>query len=878
MRSSTSRYYEHDCGIPYEHNEHWTAFFGAIADRIVNDLHPRSSLDAGCAMGFLVEQLYIRGVDAYGVDISEYAISKVPEPVADRCRVASLVEPIDGTLRPRHVHRGARAHGPGRSAQGRRPTCAPSPTACSFSSSPLDYSEATHVNVRPPEAWAADFAAHGFFRNLDYDATYLTPWAVLYERRSDDPGDIVRDYDRVQTRMEAEIRQLRENALQASHARDVEATAKREATRASRRARCGTSKTSRANCSRCATPSSGSRWSSAKRWGRPRTTSRSLAGQGRGGTRVRARDRVEGVPRDGEGAVAVSPRARISSVADVRPPRLSIVTPVFNPPADILRKTLESVRAQTSGNWEHWLVDDGSTAAHVRPMLEEAAAQDSRVNVEFRSEQGGIVAATNDAVEHARSDFVAFMDHDDELAPTAVESCTRALASEPDIDYLYTDEDKIDLDGEPLRPVPQARLVARAACAARCTRATSASCGARCSTRSGVSAPATTAPRTGTSCCASPNRRARCITCPRSSTTGGSIRRRSRSTRWPSPTPTRRGGGRSRTTSNRIGMQNEVVEFEGLPGSNRIRPALRETPLVSIIMPTAGRLRVVHGMRTNLVVHAVRSIVQRTTYPNYEIVVVADTDTPDATVCRVARGRRRSCARRPVPRRVQLLGQDQPGRVPRARRVSPHAQRRRRSARRGWKDRSLDDVGPSDWLECLLGYATHPDIGSVGAKMYLGDRRLQHVGIISTSGSVPAHPYRGFHGGFLGYIGNAIMPCNYIAVTGACLMTRRAVFDEVGGMSAAFPINYQDVDYGLKLRAKGYRTVYNPEVELFHFESSSRCARCRGRRSAALLRARWGKILAHDPYYHPGFVEHYADFVHPHYTDDGRFIAKSPAA
>ena len=79
-------------------------------------------------------------------------------------------------------------------------------------------------------------------------------------------------------------------------------------------------------------------------------------------------------------------------------------------------------------------------------------------------------------------------------------------------------------------------------------------------------------------------------------------------------------------------MQNEVVEFEGLPGSNRIRPALREEPLVSIIMPTAGRLRVVHGMRTNLVVHAVRSIIERTTYPNYEIIVVADTDTPDATV------------------------------------------------------------------------------------------------------------------------------------------------------------------------------------------------------------------------------------------------------
>ena len=302
---------------------------------------------------------------------------------------------------------------------------------------------------------------------------------------------------------------------------------------------------------------------------------------------------------------------------------------------------------------------------------------------------------------------------------------------------------------------------------------------------------------------------------------------------------------------NRIGMQNEVVEFEGLPGSNRIRPALRETPMVSIIMPTAGRLRVVHGMRTNLVVHAVRSIVQRTTYPNYEIVVVADTDTPDATVAEL---------REVAGDRVRVV--PFPGAFNYSAKINLGAFHARGEylltlnddievLARGWKDRSLDDVGPSDWLECLLGYATHPDIGSVGAKMYLGDRRLQHVGIISTSGSVPAHPYRGFHGGFLGYIGNAIMPCNYIAVTGACLMTRRAVFDEVGGMSAAFPINYQDVDYGLKLRAKGYRTVYNPEVELFHFESSSRAPDVADA-ERALLRARWGKILAQRSLLPPG--------------------------
>src|SRR3954467_2188523 len=89
-------YYRHDCGIPYERNEHWLGFFGGIADRIVADLHPTTLLDAGCAMGFLVEVLVKRGVDARGIDISEYAISEVHESIRDRCRVQSLTEPLEG--------------------------------------------------------------------------------------------------------------------------------------------------------------------------------------------------------------------------------------------------------------------------------------------------------------------------------------------------------------------------------------------------------------------------------------------------------------------------------------------------------------------------------------------------------------------------------------------------------------------------------------------------------------------------------------------------------------------------------------------------------------------------------------------------------------
>jgi glycosyltransferase involved in cell wall biosynthesis len=560
----------------------------------------------------------------------------------------------------------------------------------------------------------------------------------------------------------------------------------------------------------------------------------------------------------------------------VRPPRLSIVTPVFNPPPDVLRATLDSVRAQTSGNWEHWLVDDGSTTSHVRPMLEEAAAADSRVHVEFRSEQGGIVAATNDAVARSQCDFVAFLDHDDMLASAAVEAVTNTLAREPDCDYLYTDEDKIDLAGTHSDPFlkpdwsPERMRSQMYTCHLSVVRRSLLDEIGGLRTGYDGSQDWDVVLRV--------TERARHVVHVPEVLYHWRVHSTSVALD-PMAKPYAHPAGRRAIQDHidRTGLQVEVVEYEGLPGSNRILPRLREEPLVSIIIPTAGRYRVVHGMRTNLVVHAVHSIVERTTYGNYEIVVVADSDTPDATIAEL---------HELAGERLRVVPFDRPFNY--SAKINVGAVHARGEylltlnddvevLARGWKKRGLDDVGPSDWLECLLGYATHPDIGSVGAKMYLGDRRLQHVGIISTSASVPAHPYRGFHGNFVGYVGNALMPCNYIAVTGACLMTRKAVFVEVGGMSAAFPVNYQDVDYGLKLRGAGYRTVHNPEVELFHFESSSRAPDVE-ESERALLRARWASILAQDPYYHPGFVEHYADFVHPHYTNDGRFIATSPAA
>jgi hypothetical protein len=206
-------YYEHDCGIPYERSAHWLDFFDGIADHIVRELHPASVLDAGCAIGMLVEQLRRRGVDAWGVDVSEYAVSQMPEDVREHCWVGSLAEAL-----PRRYDLitciEVVEHMPAaESRQAIANLCAAADRVL-LSSSPFDYSEPTHLNVQPPEHWSALMAANGFIRDLDYDASYLTPWAALYVRSDKTLPEVVRNYDRSWWRLRHEVHEVRAKVLE----------------------------------------------------------------------------------------------------------------------------------------------------------------------------------------------------------------------------------------------------------------------------------------------------------------------------------------------------------------------------------------------------------------------------------------------------------------------------------------------------------------------------------------------------------------------------------------------------------------------------------------------------------------------------------------
>ena len=217
-------YYRHDCGLPYERNEEWSRFFGGVADAIVRELHPRSVLDVGCAMGFLVEELRLRGVDAWGIDISDYAIGKVHESVADYCAVSSAAaenlpegfpQTFDLVTCVEVIE-----HLPDPDVLPALKNLTRYADRLLFSSSPEDYTEATHLNVKSPDAWSARLAGFGMWRNLDLDASFLTPWAVVYDRHVPVPPNLVASYERAYVLQRSEIRALRTEAVR-RHAEDV---------------------------------------------------------------------------------------------------------------------------------------------------------------------------------------------------------------------------------------------------------------------------------------------------------------------------------------------------------------------------------------------------------------------------------------------------------------------------------------------------------------------------------------------------------------------------------------------------------------------------------------------------------------------------------
>jgi GT2 family glycosyltransferase len=535
-------------------------------------------------------------------------------------------------------------------------------------------------------------------------------------------------------------------------------------------------------------------------------------------------------------------------------PRFSILTPTYDTPADILRATLGSVTEQTYTDWELCVVDDHSPSPEVLRILDEAAAADRRIRVGRRDANGGIAAASNDALAMATGEFVALLDHDDLLHPDALARVDDALRARPDGDYVYTDEDKVDAEGVRSGPFykpdwsPERLRTQMYTCHLSVLRRSLVD-------EVGGFDPAFDGSQDWDLVLRVTERARRVLhvpevlyhwrTLPTSTAGSGEAAK---------PHAYEAGARAVAAHCARIGFPARCSHDDELSGVYHLHPELTATPRVSIVIPTRGTPRQVRHEHVTLVVHCVRSIVDTSTYPDYEIIVVADAETPPGVVDE-----------------VRAIGGDRL-RVVRYQQPFNFSDKINTGALVATGEHLLmlnDDIEvvTPDWLERLVMYSAHPGIGAVGARLLFGDGRLQHAGVMMREGS-PGHLFYGFAPGFNGYANVVRVANNYSAVTGACIMTPRATFDEVGGMSLGFPLNYNDVDYCLKVGAIGQRVVYDPDTVLYHFESSTRSPDVM-RAELDALRARWMYAIDRDPYDNPNFSRASVHMVTPIYHPDG---------
>jgi O-antigen biosynthesis protein len=455
------------------------------------------------------------------------------------------------------------------------------------------------------------------------------------------------------------------------------------------------------------------------------------------------------------------------------------------------------------------------------------------------------VAELNDALDRASGEFVAFLDAGDTLPPTALARALEPTRHDERVDVVYTDEEWLDANGVPrdvfFKPDWSPERLLGHNYVGRLTLYRAATITSVGGVRPGfvgaweydLTLRVTAASRRIAHVPAVLYRRALRAASARDNEAG----------RRALDEHTQRRGLAATSEAN---VDSEDSEDSG---TFRLRPRLREAPVVSIIIPAGGGVRRINGHNIDLVANVVESVVRSSTYQNYELIVVADEGVGPATRERMA-----------VAGGARLRLIDFPGPFNFARKVNL-------GALQSCGDHLVllnDDTAviTPDWIESMLIFSNEPEIGAVGAVLRFADGRYQHAGVVAVGGN-PGHPYYGFPASFPGYHENLRVPCNYLAVTAACMMTRRSVFHEAGGLSLSFPSNYNDVDFCLKLRHRGYRVVCTPAAELYHFESSSRGPGPVASHELELLRTRWGGLLTHDPYYNPNFLPTTADFQTP---------------
>jgi GT2 family glycosyltransferase len=487
---------------------------------------------------------------------------------------------------------------------------------------------------------------------------------------------------------------------------------------------------------------------------------------------------------------------------------------------------------QVYGNWELCLADGGSTKPHVKKVLQEYAKKDSRIKVKFLGENKGISGNSNEALSLAIGEFIGLLDHDDELAPFALYEVVRLLNKRPNLDFIYSDEDKIDANGRQFDPFfkpdwsPDLLL----------------SCGY---------------------------------------TNHLGVYRREIVDMIGRFRPSFEGSQDYHLVlrfsevidEDNIGhIPNILYHWRQIPGSTAVDPyakngvviraakrALKDAldrrnirgtvldgkwsssyrihrdiignPLVSIIIPTKDQLKILKN--------CIESIKRRTTYKNYELILVDNNSTDPESLEYIHN------------LDLFVLNYNEDFNFSK---INNFATRHANGDYLVFLNNDTEVISP-DWIQALLEHAQRPEVGAVGCKLLYPDKSIQHAGVIlglspDPMTGVAGHIFNRFSYEDHGYFGLINVIRNYSAVTAAAMMIRKDLFEKVGGFNEDLAVCYNDVDLCLRLRENGYLIVYTPYAELYHYESVSKGYEVDIHEAEYMLK-KWGSILKRDPYYNP---------------------------
>jgi GT2 family glycosyltransferase/2-polyprenyl-3-methyl-5-hydroxy-6-metoxy-1,4-benzoquinol methylase len=529
-------------------------------------------------------------------------------------------------------------------------------------------------------------------------------------------------------------------------------------------------------------------------------------------------------------------------------PTIAVIMPVYNPKLVWLQAAVESVKAQIYPHWELCIADDASTDPAVQEWLRAEAELEPRIKLCLREKNGHISACSNSALSLVSAEHFTTLDHDDLLRENALLLVAEAIVHWPRASVFYSDEDKLSPEGQRCDPHfkcdwnPELLMSQNYLChlmvidTALARRLGGFRIGYEGAQDHDLA-----------------------LRCTQGLKTDEVIHIPHILYHWRQHEGSTAQGVEAKPYANQAGMQavQDHLDRIGVQGSVSTDPygwyrihfkPLSPEPLVSMIIPTRNGLDM---LRTCLA-----SILEKTTHTNYEIIIV-DNGSDDPETLTYMQTLAANDAR------VRILRDDGPFNYSA---INNRAAKLARGDYLALVNNDVEVITP-EWLSEMVCLAAQPGVGAVGARLWYGDMTLQHGGVILGIGGVAGHSHKRIEQHQPGYMGRACLLQSMSAVTGACLVVRKAAFQEVGGLDeASLAVAFNDVDFCLRLRTAGYRNIWTPHAQLFHHESVSRGSdfapdkRRRFNLELKVMQTRWGDALVFDPAYSPHLTNEHENF------------------